>query len=94
MCYHGVRNWPPVWTRAAQAAVIRLTGEIGVLKRVDCQIRFTNRAFLTVEYEGEPYIGTLLFDDAVFCRVVGRLLQRNIGQSIKTIGDLDLWFTL
>jgi hypothetical protein len=94
MCYRGVRNWPPVWTRVAQETVIKHSGEIGILKQVDCRVRFSNRAFLTVEYEGESYIGTLLFDDPVFCRAVGRLLQKNIDRSIKSIGDLDFWFTL
>jgi hypothetical protein len=94
MTYHGVRNWPPMWAPVAHEGEKTLNGEIGILKRVDCQVRFSNRCFLTIEVGGESYVGTLLFDDATFCWLVGRILQKNIGDSTKDVGDLDLSFTL
>jgi len=43
-----------------------------------------------MEYDGEPYLGTLMVDDAAFARKLHDFLQKHIGLSIKEVGNLDL----
>jgi hypothetical protein len=47
-----------------------------------------------MEYEGERYMGALLFDDPVFCWLICQVLVSHVGWSVKDVGDLDLSFTL
>jgi hypothetical protein len=84
-------NWPPVWTRVTKDAQV-LTGEIGILKKV---VRETDRkCCLLIDHEGGRYFGSLVFDDAMFCQIVQRILKDHIDQAIDKIGDVDLSFTL
>ena len=53
-----------------------------------------NRCYLVIDYEGEVYIGSLLFNDITFCQQIAALLQFQLGRSMKDIGDLKLEFTL
>ena len=41
-------------------------------------------------YNGEAYIGSLLFDDRAFCEQIGRILETFTGRTLKEIGDQDL----
>jgi hypothetical protein len=50
--------------------------------------------YLSMEFDGERYMGALLFDDAAFCWEVFVLLRQHLGRSIKEIGDFDLSYTL
>lgn len=91
MQYHGMSNWPPVWTpRAGSAPERHLKGEIGVLKQVECDVKTTRKCYLVIEHEDREYMGTLLFDDAMFGWLVSVNLRKHIGKPIKEIGDLDL----
>jgi hypothetical protein len=95
MSCRGVSNWPPVWTLATprgKQKVIR--HEIGVLRYIHAYEESSTKCYLIIEYEGQRYIGALLFDDVTFCRQISALLQRYIGHSIQEIGDLDLSSTL
>jgi hypothetical protein len=47
-----------------------------------------------MEFEGERYMGALLFDDVAFCWQIYDFLRQHLGQSIKEIGDMDVGFTL
>jgi hypothetical protein len=94
MQYRGARNWPPVWTQAGTNGKKTATGEVGRLKQVNGDSRSNKRCFLVTEHEGERYIGALLFDDAIFCWLISRVLKSHIGWSVKELGDLDLSFTL
>jgi hypothetical protein len=47
-----------------------------------------------IEYEGRNYIGTLLVDDAAFCRHLFFVLHHNTNRSMEDIGSLDLSYTL
>jgi len=47
-----------------------------------------------MEHDSRTYTGALLFDDALFCLQIARLLESLIGSSIKEIGDIDVGFTL
>jgi hypothetical protein len=39
-------------------------------------------------------MGSLLFEDAAFCRLIHDFLQQHLGQSIKEIGDVDVSYFL
>jgi hypothetical protein len=93
MNYHGIRNWPPSWVSTRSLPPEKLNGEIGTLKAVKLYDLTPNRCFLIIEFQTRRYMGSLLFQDAVFCRQLHDLLQQHLGRSIKEIGDLDLSFT-
>jgi hypothetical protein len=93
MSFHGVSNWPPVWTQVRERAKI-VRDEVGILRYTHSYEASSNKCFLVIEYEGEHYVGTLLFDDVTFARQITVLLRQYIGRSIEEIGDLDLSFTL
>jgi hypothetical protein len=98
MVYRGISNWPPTWTKSGGAldrAKDILRGEIGVLDRViPSAIEPHARIFLVIQFAGSSYMGTLLFQDAVFCRHITAVLQTQVGKTIKEIGVLDLSYTL
>ena len=95
MNYRGIPNWPPVWTNGKQpSGVKKIEGEVGVLRFVTVHPQMANRIFLFMKHEGEVYTGCLVFNDRSFCRQVELILERQIGASIKEIGDLDLSYTL
>lgn len=95
LMHHGEKsNWPPSWTRASiDAPGRRLMGETGTLKRVEYDTTTTGKCFLLMEHENQDYVGTLLFDDGMFCWLLSVALKQHIGKSIKEIGDLDLPYT-
>lgn len=93
MQYRSIPNWPPVWVRsrtsAAEYNIIR--GEVGVLEEVLYrQSDQRPRCHLVIEHLSQRLLGTLLFDDAVFCALLVKALRSRIGWSIKELGDLDL----
>jgi len=95
MNYRGIPNWPPVWTNGKQSSGVKTKkGEIGVLKFVMVHKQMPNRLFLFIDHEGETYTGCLLFNDGSFCRQLELILEKQIGASIKEIGNLDLSYTL
>jgi hypothetical protein len=98
MSYRGNPNWPPTWVKTvgSQYAALRsLRGEIGVLSEaLLSRVYPYTRCYLIMDFEGESYMGTLIFEDAAFCRQLCGLLQNHIAKPIKEIGDLDLSHTL
>ena len=90
MSHRSQSNWPPVWTQAIKEGTKTLKGEVGVLKYVHANTKFSNKCFLVIEDSNEKYVGSLIYDDRNFCAHVIGLLQRNIGRPIRDIGDLDL----
>jgi hypothetical protein len=94
MKHRGVRNWPPVWTKANKDNKA-VQGEVGILRSVHFSDYDESHSFLLIiEHESAYYVGTLIFDDMTFRRQMIDLLQRHIGRSIKEIGALDLSYTL
>ena len=87
-------NWPPVWTQTTEKTTKSLKGELGTLNRIVMHDLISRSFFLLIEYEKEYYLGSLVFDDATFCKQIHDLLQNYIGSSIKDIGSIDLSFTL
>ena len=94
MSYHGIRNWPPVWTRTREEGVARVTGEVGILIFVHSNALMPTKCFLVIDHGAETYVGTLIFDNQDFCNQVSGFLQNNLKRSIRDIGDLDLLHTL
>ena len=90
MSHFGVPNWPPVWKPAnPRDGKPSLNGEIGELKYVLCQLS-GKACFLIILHDGGGYIGSLLFDEDLFCQQIGKILETCTGRTIKEIGDLDL----
>jgi hypothetical protein len=94
MSYRGLTNWPPVWTRARGNVVKTVRGEVGILAYVHCNAQSSSRCYLIMDYEGETYVGTLIFGDQAFCTQITDLLRLHLKRSIKEIGDLELSHTL
>jgi hypothetical protein len=96
MSCHGTSNWPPAWTQASTGRrppkIIR--DEVGILRHIHAHDNpAANKCHLLIEYEGENYLGALLFDDATFCHEITALLRQHIDRPIEEIGDLDVSFT-
>lgn len=88
-----VRNWLPVWSAIA-GEIRTITGEIGVLKSVTYHDLYPLRCHLTIEHQGEDFMGTLLFDDASVCWLITNILKKHTCCSIKDIGGLDVSYSL
>lgn len=94
MRYHGMKSWPPVWVNTRSEPTIKRTGEIGTLTRVIYYSETPKRLFLRARADEQDYIGCLVFNDTQFCEQLNRILQSQVGRSIREIGDLDLGGTL
>ena len=92
MLYHGVCNWPPMWSRKDGSG--NMHGEVGVLKYVYANERVSNKCYLVMEHENSAYVGCLIFNDQSFCAQVSTILREQTGRPIEKIGDLDLFHTL
>ena len=96
MSHRGTRNWPPTWSKTnggSHAGPFETQrGEIGTLQQVLLsKIEPYNRCHLVIEFRRMTYVGTLVFDDAMFCRQLCELLQNHyLGKSIQEIGDADV----
>ena len=94
MSFGGMKTWPPTWVHCRSYPVRKQNGEIGTLTRVLFYEDIPRRLFLNIDFDGERYMGALAFNDAAFCKQPYPILQSQLGQSIKQIGDLDLSHTL
>ena len=94
MNYRGIPNWPPVWTRAGRNDTKTAIGEIGVLVYVYGNERVSNKCYLVIDYDGETYVGTLLFSDQSLCGQILKILRQHIGKPISDIGELDVSQTM
>lgn len=94
MQYRGERSWPPIWIQSGTGGNKTARGELGMLKQLNGDNRSSQKFYLVIEHEGERYIGTLRFDDAVFGWFISKVLRSHIGWGIEDIGSLDLSFSL
>jgi hypothetical protein len=91
MTYHGVENWPPVWTWRGGMENKKPRGEIGILRDAFLsRIEPHAQLFLIIEHEDEEYIGCVMFDDGTFCGQVFASLKQHCGKTVVEIGNLDL----
>jgi hypothetical protein len=96
MSHRGTPSWPPTWnktgggSRAGSYEILR--GEIGTLQQVRLsKIEPYNKCYLLIEFRRMTYVGTLVFDDVMFCRQLCELLRNHhLGKSVKEIGDLEV----
>jgi hypothetical protein len=66
-------------------------GDVGILKDVILsRVEPCDHCFLIMEHEGQEYVGTLLFEETLFCREIYRLLVEHCGDPIEKIADMDL----
>jgi hypothetical protein len=93
MSYRHSKNWPPIWTCARGEVIKTVSGEVGVLSYVHSNAKLSSRCYLVIDYEGETYVGTLLFDNHGFCEQVTNFLRLQVNRPIRDIGDLDLSHT-
>jgi hypothetical protein len=90
----GLCSWPPLWTTTRHDPTDKPVGEIGILEQALMHELVNNRIFLFIQFESFRYMGSLSFDEPVFCRQICSLLNVNVGHSMKEIGDLDVSYTL
>ena len=90
MSYGGMTTWPPVWKPARQGSLETVRGEVGVLAYAHSNPNVSGKCYLVMEYEGETYVGTLIFESHALCRKVSDLINRHLKKPIKEIGDLEL----
>jgi hypothetical protein len=83
-------NWPPDWIRIDGEGDAKLTGEFGILRSIvrSCLEPVTT-CYLTMEFQGCSYMGTLSFRERSLSDQVFELLQRHSGDSIQQIGSLE-----
>ena len=86
----GSSAWPPAWSNLRAHAAKQVEGEVGTLIGTILPENVPTTLYVQMEYDGEPYLGTLMVDDAAFARKLHDFLQKHIGLSIKEVGNLDL----
>ena len=86
----GIKSWPPLWVNSDGDPKYRPRGEVGRLQRVSAHSNVESKFTLWMEHHGSTYVGEMYFDDVTFCRMIRKVLESQIGVSIKEIGDLDL----
>jgi len=90
-----MRNWPPLWVWTAGTESKHAEGEVGTLKSVMLVgTEPINKCYLIIEYDGEQYIGCLLFGDSSFCRRIYGVLENHCGASLQRIGGIDVNYTI
>jgi hypothetical protein len=93
MTFEGKPNWPPHWIGPYSENHPLPRGEVGVLREVyskPANIIGRPRCYLVIEYEGQEYFASLLFDDLEFLENLCIVLQWYIDTPISNIGSLDI----
>jgi hypothetical protein len=89
--YRGFPTWPPMWVWRGGNKYTHAVGEVGVLKQViHPNAHPSDRCVLIMEHDGQEYMGTVLFDDSVFCGEIYRVLVEHLGRPIQQLGEIDL----
>ena len=91
MSYHGLPNWPPIWTWIGGEENKYPRGEVGILKTVFVSVvKPSTSCFLVMEHAGAEYLSEFFVSDAAFCLEMYAVLLRNCDKTIQEIGDIDL----
>jgi hypothetical protein len=83
-------KWPPTWRRIEGDGDTDVSGEIGTLKSVSSSRVQPKACYLIVDVGASSYVGRLVCDNGAVCRQVLALLHRQIGSTMKQIGDSEL----
>ena len=94
MSHDGVRYWPPVWSQARDNNLRTMRGEVGILTYVHYNAQVSSKCYLTMEHEGDTYVGSLTFRDKALTDKICGVLSLHLKKAIKEIGDLDLSYML
>jgi hypothetical protein len=90
MNHRTIKTWPPVWVWIGGSKDKKPKGEVGILQDVRRYEASTNRCFLVIEHEQEFYIGCIHLENRLLCDELYELLTKEIGQSLASIGALDI----
>ena len=90
MRFEGKPNWPPIWTGTKGRKVTSVTEEIGKLIFVYADPGLPGRCFLVIDHAYDTYVGSLIFDDHNFCKLIMNFLDQHLQKTIREIGDLEL----
>jgi hypothetical protein len=83
-------HWPPNWIRIEGEGDPKLTGEIGIFRSITLsRLEPLTTCYLTMDFQGCSYIGTLSFRKGSLSRQLFELLQQHSGESIQEIGNLE-----
>jgi hypothetical protein len=89
----GLYRWPPTWVEYQGPNESPPKGEVGVLRKVRCYRHNRRFVFLTIEFEGNEYIGCLMMEFEFLGEYMEMLLEACLGMSIESIGSLEVPFT-
>jgi hypothetical protein len=90
MSYRGRWTWPPDWMWVSGNYDKNPDSEAGILENLKPSVVNDCCLFLTMSYGGGRYVASLFLDDSQFCLKVCELLLQHYGESIKTIGEIDI----
>jgi hypothetical protein len=87
----GISIWPPPWLALSGSHEKKSPGEAGTLVNVTLsRVDPVTICYLTIQYEDEQFMGTLLCKESNLCLSIHDLLKNSFGKSIREIGDLEL----
>ena len=81
--------WPPLWNKVDESDP-SITGEVGVLRFVHCNLPVSLKCYIVIEHDRRNYVGELIFGDRVFAEKTTFLLRNHIGRTITEIGDAEI----
>ena len=96
MKHRTITTWPPALVWIGGTRDKKPKGEVGILQDVRRYKASANRCFLVIEHEQELYVGCIHLENRLLCDEIYELLSNEIGQSIASIGviDIDALWTL
>jgi hypothetical protein len=93
MKLNGELIWPHLNLMQSVDKGLLVTQEIeqSILKNVSLRktVEFYTHLDIEVEYEGQIYSTSFLWDDQLLLSSLNKFLKENIGKSIKDIGNLE-----
>ena len=90
MNHKTIKIWPPVGVWIGGSRDKKPKGEAGTLQDVRRYEARTDRCFLVIKHEQELYVGCIYLENRLLCDEIYELLTKQIGQSLASIGALDI----
>ena len=82
--------WPPLWVDREGKSKSSTREEVGALLRVNHGLDDPRRIFLTMVHEAIEYTGCVLMEYHFPSTAMVNLLEKCIGMTTETIGDLEV----